>query len=94
MNLGAVRPIRRYSVWKLQPRNIHGSNDYGVDPSQGLLMFQVLQAKHVPWNLQYFEAENHWVLKPADNSLGKKRWHARRLGPVRPSAQFRSERPD
>ena len=48
---------------------IHGNNDYRVDPSNGLAMFQVLQAKHVPSKLLYFEAENHWVLKPADSVL-------------------------
>ena len=48
---------------------IHGGNDYRVDPSQGLAMFQVLQAEHVPSKLLYFEAENHWVLKPADSVL-------------------------
>jgi dipeptidyl aminopeptidase/acylaminoacyl peptidase len=48
---------------------IHGGNDYRVDPSQGLAMFQLLQAKHVPSKLLYFEAENHWVLKPADSVL-------------------------
>src|SRR5579862_9090158 len=48
---------------------VHGGNDYRVDPSQGLSMFQVLQAKHIPSKLLYFEAENHWVLKPADSVL-------------------------
>lgn len=48
---------------------IHGANDYRVDPSQGLAMFQVLQARHVPSKLLYFESENHWVLKPADSVL-------------------------
>lgn len=48
---------------------IHGANDYRVDPSQGLAMFQVLQARHVPSKLVYFQAENHWVLKPADSVL-------------------------
>jgi dipeptidyl aminopeptidase/acylaminoacyl peptidase len=48
---------------------VHGGNDYRVDPSQGLAMFQVLQAKHVPSKLLYFESENHWVLKPADSVL-------------------------
>jgi len=55
---------------------IHGGNDYRVDPSQGLSMFQVLQAKHVPSKLLYFEAENHWVLKPADSVL----WYHTVLG--------------
>jgi dipeptidyl aminopeptidase/acylaminoacyl peptidase len=48
---------------------IHGGNDYRVDPSQGFSMFQVLQAMHVPSKFLYFEAENHWVLKPADSVL-------------------------
>jgi dipeptidyl aminopeptidase/acylaminoacyl peptidase len=48
---------------------IHGGNDYRVDSSQGLSMFQVLQAEHVPSKLLYFETENHWVLKPADRVL-------------------------
>jgi len=48
---------------------IHGANDYRDDLSQGLAMFQVLQAKHVPSKLLYFESENHWVLKPADSVL-------------------------
>jgi len=55
---------------------VHGGNDYRVDPSQGLAMFQVLQAKHVPSKLLYFEAENHWVLKPADSVL----WYHTVLG--------------
>ena len=46
---------------------IHGLRDYRVDPSQGMAMFQVLQAMHVPSKLLLFEDENHWVLKPANN---------------------------
>ena len=46
---------------------VHGEHDYRVDPSQGLAMFQVLQAKHVPSKLLVFEDENHWVLKPANS---------------------------
>jgi len=48
---------------------VHGANDYRVPQSQGFAMFQVLQAKHVPSKLLFFEEENHWVLKPADNIL-------------------------
>lgn len=48
---------------------VHGGNDYRVPQSQGFAMFQVLQAEHVPSKLLYFEQENHWVLKPADNIL-------------------------
>jgi dipeptidyl aminopeptidase/acylaminoacyl peptidase len=46
---------------------IHGEHDYRVDSGQGLAMFQVLQAKHVPSKLLYFEDENHWVRKPANS---------------------------
>ena len=46
---------------------IHGERDYRVDLGQGLAMFQVLQAKHVPSTLLIFEDENHWVRKPANN---------------------------
>jgi len=48
---------------------VHGEKDYRVDLSNGLAMFQVLQAMHVPSKLLLFENENHWVLKPADNIL-------------------------
>jgi dipeptidyl aminopeptidase/acylaminoacyl peptidase len=48
---------------------VHGGRDYRVDASQGLAMFQVLQALHVPSKLLFFEEENHWVLKPGDNIL-------------------------
>ena len=48
---------------------VHGGRDYRVDPGQGLAMFQVLQAMHVPSKLLFFDEENHWVLKPADSVL-------------------------
>ncbi len=32
-------------------------------------MFQVLQAEHVPSKLLFFQDENHWVLKPANDIL-------------------------
>lgn len=48
---------------------VHGANDYRVPQSQGFAMFQVLQAEHVPSKLLFFEEENHWVLKPADDIL-------------------------
>ena len=48
---------------------VHGLRDYRVDLSQGVAMFQVLQAMRVPSKLLLFEEENHWVLKPGDNIL-------------------------
>jgi dipeptidyl aminopeptidase/acylaminoacyl peptidase len=48
---------------------VHGEKDYRVDPSQGLALFQVLQAMRVPSKLLYFPDENHWVRKPAHSVL-------------------------
>ena len=48
---------------------IHGEKDYRVDPSNGIAMFQVLQAMKIPSKLLYFPDENHWVLKPANSVL-------------------------
>ena len=62
-------PVTYAKNFKTPMLIIHGGNDYRVDPSQGFAMFQLLQAKHVPSELLYFEEENHWVLKPADNIL-------------------------
>jgi len=60
-------PITYAANFKTPMLIIHGGKDYRVDPSQGFAMFQVLQAKHVPSKLLFFEEENHWVLKPADS---------------------------
>jgi len=62
-------PVMYAANFKSPMLIIHGAHDYRVDPSQGLAMFQVLQAKHVPSKLLFFEDENHWVLKPADSIL-------------------------
>jgi dipeptidyl aminopeptidase/acylaminoacyl peptidase len=62
-------PVTYAANFKTPMLIIHGGNDYRVDPSQGFAMFQVLQAKHVPSKLLFFEEENHWVLKPADSIL-------------------------
>ena len=60
-------PVMYAKNFKTPMLVIHGGNDYRVDQSQAFAMFQVLQAKHVPSKLLYFEEENHWVLKPADS---------------------------
>jgi dipeptidyl aminopeptidase/acylaminoacyl peptidase len=62
-------PITYAANFKSPMLIIHGGKDYRVDPSQGFAMFQVLQARHVPSKLLFFEEENHWVLKPADSIL-------------------------
>jgi dipeptidyl aminopeptidase/acylaminoacyl peptidase len=62
-------PITSAKNFKTPMLIIHGLRDYRVDASQGMAMFQVLQAMHVPSKLLLFEEENHWVLKPGDNIL-------------------------
>ena len=62
-------PVTYAKGFKTPMLVVHGDKDYRVDPSQGLAMFQVLQAMHVPSKLLYFREENHWVLKPADSIL-------------------------
>jgi dipeptidyl aminopeptidase/acylaminoacyl peptidase len=62
-------PVTYSKGFKTPMLVVHGDKDYRVDPSQGLAMFQVLQAMHVPSKLLYFREENHWVLKPADSIL-------------------------
>jgi dipeptidyl aminopeptidase/acylaminoacyl peptidase len=62
-------PVTYAKGFKTPMLVVHGEKDYRVDPSQGLAMFQVLQAMHVPSKLLYFRDENHWVLKPADSVL-------------------------
>jgi dipeptidyl aminopeptidase/acylaminoacyl peptidase len=46
---------------------IHGANDYRVDLSNGLAMFQLLQAMNVPSKLIIFTQENHFTTNPADS---------------------------
>lgn len=62
-------PVTYAKNFKTPMLVVHGGKDYRVDQSQGLAMFQVLQAMHVPSKLLYYPDENHWVLKPADNIL-------------------------
>src|SRR5262249_16467150 len=62
-------PVTYAANFKSPMLIIHGGKDYRVDPSQGLAMFQVLQAKHVPSNFLFLEEENYWVLKRAESIL-------------------------
>jgi dipeptidyl aminopeptidase/acylaminoacyl peptidase len=60
-------PVMYAANFKTPMLIIHGGHDYRVPQSQAFAMFQVLQAEHVPSELLFFEEENHWVLKPADD---------------------------
>jgi dipeptidyl aminopeptidase/acylaminoacyl peptidase len=43
---------------------LHGEIDYRVPYGNGLVLYGVLQAMHVPSRLVVFPNENHWVLSP------------------------------
>jgi dipeptidyl aminopeptidase/acylaminoacyl peptidase len=43
---------------------IHGERDYRVPATQGLELYGVLKAKHVPARLVFYPDENHWILNP------------------------------
>ncbi len=62
-------PVTYAKNFKTPMLVVHGGLDYRVELAQGLAMFQILQAMHVPSKLLYFPNENHWVLKPADSVL-------------------------
>ncbi|GJN73134.1 hypothetical protein PLICBS_007210 [Purpureocillium lilacinum] len=57
--------------WATPQLVIHNELDYRLPVSEGLAMFNVLQARNVPSKLVMFPDENHWVLRP-ENSLV---WH-------------------
>ncbi|KAJ4003321.1 hypothetical protein NW752_011773 [Fusarium irregulare] len=62
--------------WATPQLVIHNELDYRLPISEGLAMFNVLQAREVPSKFVMFPDENHWVLK-AENSLV---WHREVLG--------------
>ncbi|KAI5466794.1 Alpha/Beta hydrolase protein [Mariannaea sp. PMI_226] len=64
-------PSKHIGNWATPMLVIHNELDYRLPISEGLAMFNVLQARGVPSKLVMFPDENHWVLKP-ENSLV---WH-------------------
>ncbi|ROT37406.1 prolyl oligopeptidase [Sodiomyces alkalinus F11] len=69
-------PATRLNQWATPQLVIHNELDYRLPVSEGLAMFNVLQARGVPSRFLMFPDENHWVLKP-ENSLV---WHKEVLG--------------
>ncbi|KAI8316222.1 Dipeptidyl-peptidase 5 [Colletotrichum sp. SAR11_59] len=69
-------PAHHLDQWATPMLVIHNELDYRLPISEGLAMFNVLQARKVPSKLVMFPDENHWVLKP-ENSLV---WHREVLG--------------
>ncbi|PNP41399.1 hypothetical protein TGAM01_v207307 [Trichoderma gamsii] len=64
-------PARHTGNWATPQLVIHNELDYRLPISEGLAMFNVLQARGVPSKFVMFPDEHHWVLKP-ENSLV---WH-------------------
>ncbi|PFH60066.1 hypothetical protein XA68_11515 [Ophiocordyceps unilateralis] len=64
-------PSMHLDKWATPQLLIHNELDYRLPISEGLAMFNVLQARGVPSKLIVFPDENHWVTKP-ENSLV---WH-------------------
>ena len=64
-------PSAHVNQWRTPELVIHSGKDYRVPISEGLAVFNVLQARGVPSRFLVFEDENHWVLKP-ENALV---WH-------------------
>ncbi|GAA5954994.1 hypothetical protein JCM3765_003156 [Sporobolomyces pararoseus] len=58
--------------WKTPMLVIHSSKDYRVVDSEGLGVFNTLQALKIPSRFIVFPSENHWDLTPANNI----QWHA------------------
>ena len=54
--------------WSTPELVIHCEKDFRVPISEGLAVFNVLQAKNVPSQFLVFPDENHWILKP-ENGL-------------------------
>lgn len=69
-------PSLHLDKWSTPQLVIHSELDYRLPISEGLAMFNVLQARNVPSKLLVFPDENHWVTKP-ENSLV---WHREVLG--------------
>ncbi|KAH0491413.1 hypothetical protein TgHK011_002846 [Trichoderma gracile] len=64
-------PAKHVGNWATPQLVIHNELDYRLPISEGLAMFNVLQARGVPSKFVMFPDEHHWVLKP-ENSLI---WH-------------------
>ncbi|KKA26390.1 hypothetical protein TD95_001376 [Thielaviopsis punctulata] len=69
-------PAQFHHNWSTPMLVIHNELDYRLPISEGLAMFNVLQARKIPSKFVMFPDENHWVLKP-ENSLV---WHREVIG--------------
>jgi dipeptidyl aminopeptidase/acylaminoacyl peptidase len=69
-------PSAHLSQWKTPELVIHCEKDFRVPISEGLALFNVLQARGVPSRFLVFPDENHWVLKPENGLV----WYRTVLG--------------
>ncbi|QPG99951.1 hypothetical protein C2857_002979 [Epichloe festucae Fl1] len=62
--------------WETPMLVLHNELDYRLPISEGLAMFNVLQARKIPSKLVVFPDENHWTIKPENSVV----WHREVLG--------------
>jgi acylaminoacyl-peptidase len=64
-------PVNHVGEWRVPEMVIQGGKDYRIPLEQGLATFTDLHRRGVPSQQQYFEDENHCVLKPQNSE----QWH-------------------
>jgi dipeptidyl aminopeptidase/acylaminoacyl peptidase len=69
-------PMRHAAGFATPMLVIHGQQDYRVPYAQGLEIYNVYRARHLPARLVVYPDENHWILKPR-NSV---HWYGEVLG--------------
>lgn len=79
--------IRRFATPHLI---IHNDKDYGVDITEGISLFNVLQERGVPSRFLNFPDETHWVVRP-ENALV---WHQQVLGWINKYSGVGKSNPD
>jgi dipeptidyl aminopeptidase/acylaminoacyl peptidase len=57
-------PLRHVARMRSPMLVVHGEDDYRVPYNQGLAIYNVYKAMHLPARLVCYPDENHWVLKP------------------------------
>jgi dipeptidyl aminopeptidase/acylaminoacyl peptidase len=67
--VAAQNPLTFAKHMKTPTLVVHGSLDYRVPDTQGMLYYNTLKALNVPARLVLFPDENHWILKPQNSRL-------------------------
>jgi dipeptidyl aminopeptidase/acylaminoacyl peptidase len=74
--LDRYNPIRHAAGFRSPMLVVHGEQDYRVPYDQGIAIYNVYQAMHLPARLVCYPDENHWILKPRNSRL----WYSEVLG--------------